>query len=1047
MANEGWENVNSIADSDRSYYQESLMGKAWMLGIKGESIEVPIHIYGEKGRVCQNLGVAVWLEDNAVELSEKYKDHLNMLGKLTFASYAYQFMLDSRFTDGYDVSIWDEVSQFVGDKIVRTIGRQAANDLDGYMPKSSLSSIGERIRDLLIREAATDKEAVLDVAYDGNVDSHISQRAGDFIVDELNEHFLRVRLGHYASTSYNDPSVVFFRISSKYNDWSDIIWQFVHDHGAIQTIFVDIDKWSERAGGKVLINGMDRKEFLSGDGVPTLASKLKEDWEAVVSINASLMKGRAWMISAAGEEVPVEMHIYAHSGVFQYNMDACFWVYNHCKTLPANFITEFNKACKSFAAWFATVQMDPCEDWDTFTSAFRNSISRLGGMSASTGVTEYKKPKTAEYLLESISEYADNLAKLYADGNKVSLNSADFVEDFLNEYFLKARQGDMYSMQVDSSAAHVMYFRITSEKTNWTAIIYEFVSRHKEIEQIYVDSLYSLLIDGWDREQLLTGKIPVLASKLNAAMSPEEREKARQEARQKAEIAKQNRANMSPSEIEKKRQERLAKNEQLAKDRENQRIMGRAWMLDKNGVAIPVHVHIYGQPGGVYENLRVAFWLKYCTSYKEIAESAIKTASLYVLHYALGNYDSPNLEDWLDEFRSEVYNHWAGLDRYAQAAGKDDDALIEDFIPYITEYLQSQDLTDYGVLSQARRTDEHCIDDIDIFIDQNFIRVREGDRASTLIHTSAANTLYVRINSNRYNWINQIYIFLNDHKQYTQIIVEDEKDNETLVNMSREEFLSADRLPFLGMRDEVIWEDAVSFNASENTIPGRAWMVDKANREYLVPCHVVSDSPSSCLGALLWLETTVHADLDYDKLYTGAVQDSVSNLRNYVELTGADLDAASLIRNRFPSLGKLYNQSLGIERVVEKLKPYFEDALRQGSSAGSSSVVDEVADILNNNYIRIRQGHEFYANISPSAARDLYIKIGSQGYDWTNQIYTFIARHRSYESIIIENDATGDLYEQFTREEFMSAKKLPFLGMRDEVIWEDANSLNPSVSM
>ena len=70
-----------------------------------------------------------------------------------------------------------------------------------------------------------------------------------------------------------------------------------------------------------------------------------------------------------------------------------------------------------------------------------------------------------------------------------------------------------------------------------------------------------------------------------------------------------------------------------------------------------------------------------------------------------------------------------------------------------------------------------------------------------------------------------------------------------------------------------------------------------------------------------------------------------------------------------------------------------------------------------------------------------YFRIGSTYKDWTNPIYMFVADNPKIKTIVIERDAESDgeegsgqrrvMINNMSREEFLSAERLPFLGSRN----------------
>lgn len=98
---------------------------------------------------------------------------------------------------------------------------------------------------------------------------------------------------------------------------------------------------------------------------------------------------------------------------------------------------------------------------------------------------------------------------------------------------------------------------------------------------------------------------------------------------------------------------------------------------------------------------------------------------------------------------------------------------------------------------------------------------------------------------------------------------------------------------------------------------------------------------------------------------------------------------------------------------------------------------DFVCKDLNETFIRVRMNNEYNAASYNGVG---YFRIGSTYKDWTNPIYMFVADHPKVQTIVVERDAESDgeegshkrrvMIDNMSREDFLSATKLPFLGSK-----------------
>ena len=121
------------------------------------------------------------------------------------------------------------------------------------------------------------KDMSIDEIYDlGDI---VTEHTGDFVAKDLNESFIRVRMGGEYDTD-KLTGETFFRIGSTWKNWEKQIAEFIDRHKNVTRIFVERDAESD---GKeslterdVMINGMSREEFFSTRKLPFLGAKHTE---------------------------------------------------------------------------------------------------------------------------------------------------------------------------------------------------------------------------------------------------------------------------------------------------------------------------------------------------------------------------------------------------------------------------------------------------------------------------------------------------------------------------------------------------------------------------------------------------------------------------------------------------------------------------------------------------------------------------------------------------------------------------------------------------
>lgn len=223
--------------------------------------------------------------------------------------------------------------------------------------------------------------------------------------------------------------------------------------------------------------------------------------------------------------------------------------------------------------------------------------------------------------------------------------------------------------------------------------------------------------------------------------------------------------------------------------------MGVAWMLKHNGTAIPVKIHIYGAPGDLDSNAEAAIWmLKYSPS------PAIKRFLQSYVGY-IANNEVMYTEDET-KFRTDLKKALLRLPfNLGESVGMTKEEIADALIKLV-------DGIDISTLYDAGDTlDDHDGDFVAKDLNETFIRVRMNDEYNAGSYNGIG---YFRIGSTYKDWTDAIYMFVHDHPQIKTIVVERDAESDgeegsnrrrvMIDNMSRDEFLSATKLPFLGSR-------------------------------------------------------------------------------------------------------------------------------------------------------------------------------------------------------------------------------------------------------
>lgn len=167
----------------------------------------------------------------------------------------------------------------------------------------------------------------------------------------------------------------------------------------------------------------------------------------------------AWMIRNDGKEIPVSFHIKGDTASPFRTLYAAQWLYDNTG------VPKTRKLALQFIGAYGKSEED-----------------------------EYKSPMQALIKMTRYHPYAYLSESFLLDHyEEIPFDSGDVDEmnkrviDALNREFLRARYGGMHETE---PGCKDMYFLICSEETDWTDVIYSFITRHTEwIQNVEVYSL------------------------------------------------------------------------------------------------------------------------------------------------------------------------------------------------------------------------------------------------------------------------------------------------------------------------------------------------------------------------------------------------------------------------------------------------------------------------------------------------------------------------------------------------------------------------------
>lgn len=228
----------------------------------------------------------------------------------------------------------------------------------------------------------------------------------------------------------------------------------------------------------------------------------------------------------------------------------------------------------------------------------------------------------------------------------------------------------------------------------------------------------------------------------------------------------------------------------------NSSAMGIAWMLKYDGTAIPVKIHVYGAVGDLNANLEAALWMKKYNNYDKLDEF-IRS---YVCYLAVNKVpytpdDSAFRTDLMNVLSALPFNPGAPINMQKHDVAK-------------MLYESVADMTVDEIYDLGETVNDNTGDFVAKDLNETFIRVRMNNEYNASSYNGVG---YFRIGSTYKDWTNPIYMFVADNPKIKTIVVERDAESDgeegsdqrrvMINNMSREEFLSAERLPFLGSRN------------------------------------------------------------------------------------------------------------------------------------------------------------------------------------------------------------------------------------------------------
>lgn len=237
-----------------------LPSKAWMLKYDGLAVPVISHIYGDVGDPESNIEAALFLYTYSPEqaIQQMVKDYF-----YTYCSYVLAQCMKSSGDMNTDLMM-----------LPAAISKQLGGNPGAPVNMSRQEAVS------VIMQGVEHTEDCYDDMFDTGFE--VNDNSGDAINERLNEDYIRVRTnGEYGHDKKSEGNV-FFRIGSKYRNWSGTISDFVEKQdlrSVVDRIIIERDRESDNPGGLggsfryVLINMSLEDYYKGGMSVSTLGSR------------------------------------------------------------------------------------------------------------------------------------------------------------------------------------------------------------------------------------------------------------------------------------------------------------------------------------------------------------------------------------------------------------------------------------------------------------------------------------------------------------------------------------------------------------------------------------------------------------------------------------------------------------------------------------------------------------------------------------------------------------------------------------------------------
>lgn len=191
------------------------MGLAWMLKYDGTAIPVTVHVYGDEEDLAMSAEAALFLYVHSKE------SDVQRLVKDFFYNYCCYILTQWMYSSGDMTTDFKNLKECLKDHL-------------GGNPGKSVNMSQDQAIDIIMSDVEFTEECynnMCDIGY------NITETAGAAVTRQLNEDYIRVRANGEFNTSPSQKGTIFFRISSKYRSWNNVICTFIDKY------FRAIMKW------------------------------------------------------------------------------------------------------------------------------------------------------------------------------------------------------------------------------------------------------------------------------------------------------------------------------------------------------------------------------------------------------------------------------------------------------------------------------------------------------------------------------------------------------------------------------------------------------------------------------------------------------------------------------------------------------------------------------------------------------------------------------------------------------------------------------------